>query len=226
MMKALLLLALAGACSMASAQEVKGNAIEGERKAAMCMGCHSIVGYQASFPEVHKVPMIAGQNGKYITNALLAYQKGDRKHPSMRAIAGPLTAQDMADLSDYFSNLGKSATPAPKPVAALVPSARADKLLKAGNCASCHGADFNSPIDPSYPKLAGQHADYLQVAVHAYFVEGNPIRGRNHAIMGSMVKAALSPVGEREFLAELREAAAYLSQLPGDLKTVPESRFR
>ena len=26
-------------------------------------------------------------------------------------------------------------------------------------CAACHGADFNSPIDPTYPKLAGQHAD-------------------------------------------------------------------
>ncbi len=23
------------------------------------------------------------------------------------------------------------------------------------NCASCHGADFNSPIDPSYPIMGG-----------------------------------------------------------------------
>ena len=29
------------------------------------------------------------------------------------------------------------------------------------NCASCHGADYNSPVDPSYPKLAGQHASYI-----------------------------------------------------------------
>ena len=42
----------------------------GEKKAAMCIGCHGIPGYQASFPEVHKVPMIAGQNAKYIAAAL------------------------------------------------------------------------------------------------------------------------------------------------------------
>ena len=33
------------------------------------------------------------------------------------------------------------------------------------NCASCHGADYNKPIDPSYPKLAGQHAEYLEKAL-------------------------------------------------------------
>jgi cytochrome c553 len=32
----------------------------------MCIGCHGIPGYQASFPEVHKVPMISGQGAKYI----------------------------------------------------------------------------------------------------------------------------------------------------------------
>jgi cytochrome c553 len=36
----------------------------------MCIGCHGIVGYQATFPEVHKVPMISGQGAKYIASAL------------------------------------------------------------------------------------------------------------------------------------------------------------
>ena len=31
---------------------------------------------------------------------------------------------------------------------------------KAAQCASCHGADGNS-LNPEWPKLAGQHADYL-----------------------------------------------------------------
>ncbi len=221
-----LLLALAGACSVAVAQEVKGVAAEGEKKASMCLGCHSIVGYQASFPEVHKVPMIAGQNSKYIINALAAYQKGDRKHPTMRAIAQPLTAQDMADLAEYFSTLGKSAQPVQVSASTVEPTPGAAALLKSGNCASCHGANFNSPVDPSYPKLAGQHADYLYVAAHAYMVEGNPIRGRNHAVMGGMIKASSANVGEREFLTQIRDVAAYFSKLPGDLKTVPESRFR
>jgi cytochrome c553 len=53
----------------------------------MCYGCHNIVGYQASFPEVYKVPKISGQSASYIAAALKAYQKGERKHPTMRGIA-------------------------------------------------------------------------------------------------------------------------------------------
>ena len=41
-----------------------GNASAGEKKAAMCIGCHGIPGYQASFPEIYRVPMIAGQGAK------------------------------------------------------------------------------------------------------------------------------------------------------------------
>ena len=32
---------------------------------------------------------------------------------------------------------------------------------KAAACAACHGADGASPIDPTYPHLAGQNSNYL-----------------------------------------------------------------
>jgi len=38
---------------------------------------------------------------------------------------------------------------------------------KAASCVQCHGADGNSPT-PAFPRLAGQHADYLQHALLAY----------------------------------------------------------
>ena len=82
----------------AQAQDAKA----GEKKIAMCIGCHGIPGYQASFPEVHKVPMIAGQNAKYIASALHAYAKGDRKHPTMHGIAASLTDQDIADVAAFY----------------------------------------------------------------------------------------------------------------------------
>jgi cytochrome c553 len=72
------------------------------RKIAMCIGCHGIQGYQASFPEVYKVPMISGQGAKYIVAALAAYKTGDRKHPTMRGIADTLSDQDMADIAAYY----------------------------------------------------------------------------------------------------------------------------
>ena len=69
----------------------------------MCIGCHNIPGYQASFPEVYKVPKIAGQNAKYIVAALTAYRKGDRKHPTMRGDRRQsLSDQDMADIAAYY----------------------------------------------------------------------------------------------------------------------------
>ena len=73
----------------------------------MCLGCHSIPGYQASFPEVHHVPMISGQGAKYIAAALTAYKNGDRKHPTMRAIAGSLSEQDINDVAAFYAGQAK-----------------------------------------------------------------------------------------------------------------------
>ena len=99
----------------AQAQAPAGDVKAGESKAAMCIGCHGIPGYQNSFPEIHKVPMIQGQSDKYIVSALTAYKKGDRKHPTMRGIAGSLSEQDMADLAAYYaSHADKTAPDTPR----------------------------------------------------------------------------------------------------------------
>ena len=201
----------------ANAQEIKGDAKAGEKKNAMCIGCHGIVGYQASFPEIHKVPKISGQGEKYIISALNAYKKGERKHPTMRGIAASLSDQDMADLASFYSASGVDANAKPLEKAADG-SAKAMELVSKGACASCHGESLSKPIDPSYPKLAGQHSDYLFVALKSYKVDGNPQVGRGNAIMGGVAKQFTN--------AELKELANYLGHLPGELKTVPESRFR
>ena len=96
-------LAMGAGSSVAWAEDIKGDAKAGEKKNAMCIGCHGIVGYQASFPQIYKVPKIAGQNAKYIAAALEGYRKGDRKHPSMRGIAASLSDQDIADVAAYYS---------------------------------------------------------------------------------------------------------------------------
>jgi len=193
-----------------------GDAAAGAKKVAMCIGCHGIPGYQSSFPEVHKVPMIAGQNAKYIVAALNAYKKGERKHPTMRGIADTLSEQDLNDVAAYYETQGGPHAELPKEPAA--PSEKVAELIKKGNCAACHGANLSTPIDASYPKLSGQHADYLYVALKSYQTEKNPQVGRGNAIMAAQVKPFTH--------AELKELAAYISSLPGDLKTVPQSKFR
>jgi cytochrome c553 len=74
-------------------------------KVSMCIGCHGILGYKTSFPELYHVPMIAGQNAKYIEAALNEYRKGARSHPTMDAVATSLSDQDIADLAAFYSNL-------------------------------------------------------------------------------------------------------------------------
>ena len=214
--------ALAVACVTFSsqAQEIKGDAKAGETKNAMCIGCHGIKGYQSSFPEVYKVPMISGQGAKYIMAALNEYKKGERKHPTMRAIAESLTDQDIADLAAHYSADGLPAGGSTLPAkASKEPSPEVLALLNKANCASCHGANFSKPIDPSYPKIAGQHADYLFVALKAYKTDGkNPKVGRGNAIMGGMAKQFTN--------AELKQLAGYLSSIDGELQTIPEKKFR
>ena len=215
MIKAIsVMLALAGAVSAASAQDAQA----GEKKAAMCIGCHGIAGYQASFPEVHKVPMISGQNAKYIAAALNAYKKGERKHPTMRGIAISLSDADIADLAAYYEQHGKDRITAVAETPAKQPSAEVAALLTKGACASCHGANFSKPIDGAYPKIAGQHADFLYVALKSYQTEGNPYIGRANAIMQGQVK---------QFKAsELKAMANYLASLPGEVRTIPQAKFR
>ncbi|OZI52636.1 c-type cytochrome [Bordetella genomosp. 4] len=96
--------AIAGQAAAAEAAPT-GNIQNAKSKVSMCIGCHGIPGYKASFPELYHVPMIAGQNAKYIEAALNEYKKGARSHPTMDAIAGSLSDQDIADLAAYYSNL-------------------------------------------------------------------------------------------------------------------------
>ncbi len=205
---------LSAAAFSVHAQGVTGDVAAGQKKAEMCIGCHGIKGYQNSFPEIHKVPMISGQSGAYIVSALNAYKKGDRKHPTMRGIAGSLSEQDMADLAAYYASHADK----PAPDVPRTASTTAAALIEKGACASCHGANFSKPIDPSYPKLAGQHPDYLFFALKAYTVEGNAVVGRSNGIMAGIAKQYST--------AEMREIAKYLGSLEGELKVVSQPRFK
>lgn len=81
-----------------------GDAAKGREKNSMCEGCHGIVGYRTVYPEVYKVPKLGGQHAQYIVDALKEYKSGDRKHATMRAIAGSLSDDDMTDLAAYYAN--------------------------------------------------------------------------------------------------------------------------
>lgn len=72
-------------------------------------------------------------------------------------------------------------------------------------CAACHGKDGNTPIDPSYPKLAGQHRDYLERALLDY-----KSGARKNAIMAGQSQSLSR--------ADIENLAAYYASLPGSMR--------
>jgi cytochrome c553 len=87
---------------------------------------------------------------------------------------------------------------------AIAADAKKGEQLAQQQCAACHGKDFVTPVDPTYPKLAGQYVDYLEKALRDY-----QTGGRKNAIMGGIAK----PLSRDD----IRNVAAYLSSLPGPL---------
>lgn len=114
------LMLAAGLCVAApivSAQQAAapaGKAGEAREYNAMCTGCHTIPGYQASFPRVYHVPKIGGQSAKYIESTLHAYKKGERNHPTMTAIAKGLSDEQIASLAAYYAARGSEPAVASK----------------------------------------------------------------------------------------------------------------
>ncbi|MCX5465824.1 c-type cytochrome [Alcaligenes parafaecalis] len=81
------------------------------------------------------------------------------------------------------------------------------------NCASCHGEDAKTPLNPEYPILAGQHADYLRQALMAYQrgQAGAPATAniRKNAVMGAMANTMSQ--------ADIDSISVWLSRQPGPL---------
>ncbi len=83
------------------------------------------------------------------------------------------------------------------------------ELVAQLNCASCHGVDFNTPTDPAYPRLAGQHADYLRQTLISYRRGTTAMNGRNNPTMAAQAKGLKDD--------DIAAISAYLHSLPGSL---------
>lgn len=77
-----------------------GDAAAGEKKAAVCAGCHEADGTTDNA----MYPILASQYADYIVHALEGYQSGQRKDPIMSSLAAPLTEEDMRDLAAWFAS--------------------------------------------------------------------------------------------------------------------------
>jgi cytochrome c553 len=149
-----------------------GDPVKGKAIANTCLGCHGVPGYKNAYPNF-SVPKLEGQHPEYIVLALQAYRSGERSHLTMHSQASSLSDEDMANIAAYFSGhvVSKDNNP---------PEGKAPEA--AAVCVACHGEN-GVGITGVYPTLAGQHADYLEHALHDYRKGG-----RKNAIMGTFAQ--------------------------------------
>jgi cytochrome c553 len=171
----------------------------GAKLAYTCHGCHGIPNYKNAYP-IYSVPKLGGQHAAYLVVALKAYASQERAHATMHSHAATMSEQDMLDMAAYLG--GQELKPTGKAVGAAPKAAQ--------TCIACHGND-GIGILPEYPNLAGQHADYIEVALKAYR-SGQ----RKNAVMAGMA-AALTD-------ADVRELARYYSSQRPALCSTDETR--
>lgn len=196
----------ATAAEEAASPFLKGNAGAGETKAATCAACHGPKG-ASSMPDW---PKLAGQGAPYIYAQLKAFkcpadpaqqkeQKcSPRSNPIMGAQAAPLSDQDMQDLATYFA----AQEPVPG-VASKDSIAVAEKIYRAGDaarglpaCAGCHGPGGSGNPAAAYPRIGGQHSNYVATQLKAYRA-GERGAGSN----GQMMAAVASKLTDGEIAA-------------------------
>jgi DmsE family decaheme c-type cytochrome len=109
------------------------------------------------------IPSLVGQDPQYLVPAMRAYATGQRKHDLMRLVVSGLSEGEMRNLAAFYARVA--------PQRALTPPVgdAAAGRGSTGLCAECHG-NLGISIAPGIPSLAGQDAQYLADAIHAYRV--------------------------------------------------------
>lgn len=129
-----------------------GDAAAGGSLTAVCSGCHGLHGVSAD----SMTPNLAGQDFKYLVEAIKAYRT-TRKREKMRLYISGLKDKDIQDIATYYATQKSG------------PAERGQTMVRdlTEKCDRCHAASADNPA-MVVPKIAGQDRDYLVMALRAY----------------------------------------------------------
>jgi len=169
MKKLALILTLLASCSTWAQGDIEA----GKQKSVTCTACHGQNG-NSTLPQY---PNLAGQHAGYLEKQLNDLKLGmetqgkqGRWDPVMSAMAMPLSEQDINDISAYYASLPMADNTTPEHV---IPEGKA--LYLAGDmkrgitaCIACHGPRGNGTSLSGFPKISGQHADYIKAQLEQF----------------------------------------------------------
>lgn len=166
---------------------------------AVCAACHGAGGNSGTPAN----PKLAQQHPDYIVKQLQEFKSGKRQNPIMQGFAAQLSDADMKNIAAYVgSQKGKAGFAKDKELVAS-----GEKIYRGGisnrqvaACAGCHSPN-GAGIPAQYPRLSGQHADYVAAQLIA-FRDG----GRKNS---PQMNAVASKMNDRE----IRAVADYIAGL-------------
>lgn len=184
-----------------SAPAADGDAEAGGNKAQVCAACHGPDGNSTN----GQWPKLAGQHADYLVEQLKAYKTGERDDAVMAAQVANLDEKDMADVAAFFSEQAlKPGKADPEYVD------RGEKLYRGGNqedeiaaCIACHGPRGLGNPPSGFPRVSGQHADYVVGQLKAYKA------GDRTTDMNRMMRDIASRMSEEQ----MRAVAEYMEGL-------------
>ena len=190
------------------AGKTKGDAAKGQQIATqVCAACHNADGNSI----IPANPSLAGQHAEYITKQLNDFKPkegkpAERENAIMSAMVAPLSPEDMKNLAAYYSRQ----TPKPGEASDKTLAEQGENIYRGGNlekgvpaCASCHSPN-GVGIPPNYPRIAGQHSDYLVAQLRAFRTEERTRDPNNvmHMIASRMSEREIQAVSQ--FISGLR----------------------
>lgn len=155
-----------GCANLPRSRDTANPDVPGETLALqVCSNCHGPTGNSVS----PNFPNLAQQQDAYIVAQLNQFRRHSRVDPAgfeyMWGLSHNLSDKQIQELAAHFAGQSLDRLPAPANVAAdrlaagkaIFTAGIADSGIPP--CASCHGA--NGMGAASFPRIAGQHADYL-----------------------------------------------------------------
>lgn len=149
-----------------------GDAAAGKAKSAACAACHGADGNSAA----PTFPKLAGQSEKYLIKQLNEINRKDkagkiiRAVPTMTGQTENLSDQDIADIAAYYASQTMSGGAAKQDKIALGAEIyrAGDKEKGLAACSGCHSPTGVGNAPAGFPRLSGQHADYIAAQLKAF----------------------------------------------------------
>lgn len=137
----------------------------------VCAACHGVDGVSV----VPSQPNLGGQNVKYLYKQLVNFKSGYRVNGIMQSQVANLSQQDLANVAGYYSEQPTWGVGLANPAT----TQEATKLFLGGDksrgvigCAGCHGPDAAGNTWAAFPRLGGQHAEYISTQLKLFRAAG------------------------------------------------------